>query len=535
MPHPTSARGLTRTGLVLALLTLSLPQAAGADAGAAEALLAQHCASCHERAPDGAYKRIANLRKTPEGWDMNLVRMQLWYGVELSADERATLVKHLADTQGLAPEEAAPYRAVLERRPGHVEPERDAQLTEICARCHTYARFGLQRRDRDEWLKLSHTHLGQWPTIEYQALSRDRPWWEIATGEVPDKLAAAYPLDTASWRVWRKRAPADLAGRWSVSGERPGRGGYSGTLTVTGTGNDRYRVAYELAYADGTSVTGEGSTVLYTGHEWRGRAELGGETLHEVYAVAPDGNHLAGRWFLADAEEIGGDLRAVRQGAPAEILDVQPPYLKAGERGTLRLVGSGLEGTVEFGPGIRVERVLERTPGRVTVEVAVATDAAPGPRNARVGPAAGFAALTVYRALDSVRVEPPHTIARVGDNGGPISAVAAQFQAVGYLNGPDGQPGTDDDLRVGVFPARWSTADNGEAAVAMEDAKFAGSIDGSGLFRPGPAGPNPARPLSANNVGDLSVIASVDDGGRTLEGSGHLIVTVQRWNTPPLR
>jgi len=532
MDRSANTRRLACAGGLLLAATL-LP---GSGVAAGPQLLQERCGSCHERQPDGSLARIDNLRKSPEGWDMTLVRMRLWHGVVLAPEEQATLVRHLADTQGLAPEESAPYRAVIERRPDHVEPERDPTLTEMCARCHTYARFGLQRRDRDEWLKLAHTHLGQWPTIEYQALARDRPWWQIATSEVPDLLARNFPLDTAAWRAWRQRPAADLAGRWTVAGDQPGRGSYAGTLTVTGAGETgRYRVAYDLAYADGGAADGDGVAVVYTGYEWRGSVTLDGAARQEVLAVAADGNHLAGRWFLTDADEIGGDLRALRQGAPAELLAVQPGHLKAGTTATLRLLGSRLEGTVEFGPGIRVLRVLEQTPAGVTVEVAVAADAAPGPRAARVGAATDFAALTVYRTLDTVRVEPPYTIARVGGNGGPVPKVDAQFQAVGYLNGEDGEPGTADDLRVGVFPATWSTRNHGEAAVAMDDARFAGQIDASGLFRPGPAGPNPARPMAANNVGDLTVVASVDDGGRTLEGNAHLIVTVQRWNDPPLR
>ncbi len=38
-----------------------------------------------------------------------------------------------------------------------------------------------------------------------------------------------------------------------------------------------------------------------------------------------------------------------------------------------------------------------------------------------------------------------------------------------------------------------------------------------------------------NNAGNLKVVASVQDGERTLQGEGHLLVTVQRWNNPPIR
>jgi quinohemoprotein amine dehydrogenase len=55
-----------------------------------------------------------------------------------------------------------------------------------------------------------------------------------------------------------------------------------------------------------------------------------------------------------------------------------------------------------------------------------------------------------------------------------------------------------------------------------------------GQFQPAPAGPNPAR-QGLNNTGDLTVVARVADGDDKLEARAHLMVTVQRWNKPPLR
>jgi quinohemoprotein amine dehydrogenase len=106
---------------------------------------------------------------------------------------------------------------------------------------------------------------------------------------------------------------------------------------------------------------------------------------------------------------------------------------------------------------------------------------------------------------------------------------------VGYLNGPDGTAGTDDDVRVGVMPARWLVEPFNEPAAAMEDVKFAGSIDETGLFTPAGAGPNPERVFSTNNVGDLKIIATVGTGNAALKADGRLITTVQRWNDPPIR
>ena len=70
----------------------------------------------------------------------------------------------------------------------------------------------------------------------------------------------------------------------------------------------------------------------------------------------------------------------------------------------------------------------------------------------------------------------------------------------------------------------------------MKDAAFAGNMDSEmGLFAPASAGPNPLRPYGTNNIGNLSVTATVEDGGRQVDGQGHLFVTVQRFVDPPIR
>ncbi len=520
------------------LLAGALSGCAGQQPGGtmtAKGVIETRCATCHEAKGAGFY-RLNAIRKSPEGWDMTLARMTLWHKVEITPAERRLLVKHFSDTQGLAPSEAAPHRALLERQPGLVESPDDPLLAEICGRCHSNGRYGLQRRNADEWLKLVHTHVGQFPTIEWQALARDRAWWEIATGEAVQKLGAAYGLNSAEWRAWKARPVADLAGSWRITGQRPGKGAYQGSATLTAQGGDNYRVAYQLAYDDGTTLQGSGQAVLYTGYEWRASIDLGGESVREVYALAEDGNTLSGRWFREEGDEIGGNALLVREGtAGARIMAVSPAMLRSGVTTTLSIRGTGLAGAVDLGSGLKVLRTVSADARELRVEVAADADAAVGPRTVRVGASTAEAALAVYRQIDYVAVEPAINIARVGGNGGALPPVQAQFQAVAWLNGPDNQPQTADDLRLGAVPASWTTLDNGEVAAAMADAKFAGHIDQSGLFHPAGAGPNPARPMSTNNAGDLLVQATVDDQGRSVQGQGRLIVTVQRWNDPPIR
>ena len=518
--------------LVCGLLPLA-PFAASAESD--RELLAARCAACHAARDDGTLERVHDVRKTPEAWDMTLVRMVNLHGVEFAAGERRRLVKHLADLRGLAPAETAGYRYVLEKTPGVTDSGPNEDLTQICGRCHTFARVALQRRDETEWLKLVHFHLGQFPTTEYQALGRDRDWWGIASGEMPEALAELYPLETEAWEAWAARPAPDLSGTWRLVGRQPGKGAYDGTLRIAAEDGDGYSVESVLTFAGGETVTRKGKAILYSGHEWRAGTKGAEGRVRQVASLSEDGSTLTGRWFHADNDVVGGSLTALRvEGAAPKILSVAPGHLKRGGSAEVVVSGVGLSGVLDFGPGVDV-KILSSAPEQVVAELSALEGAATGARDARMGDARLAGALVVYDKIDRIAVVPEQTFARVGGNGGPIAAVPAQFEAVAYMAGADGKAGSDDDVRIGVVPAAWSVDNFDEAAAALEDAKFAGAIGPSGLFSPAGAGPNPARKMGTNNAGNLTVIGSVDDGGRKVEGRAQLFVTVQRFVDPPIR
>jgi len=509
-------------------------------------ILKTQCGSCHLQS--GTLQRIDGLRKTPEGWDMTIARMYIWHKdqfragtMEISKEDRRTLVKYLADRQGLAPEESAPYRFLIERRPNAQDVAPDDDLSQMCARCHSFGRIALQRRDADEWKKLVHTHLGQFPSIEYSNLGRDRAWKDIALGQVVPKLAGLYPANTAAWKNWQNKRHAAPTGSWRISGHRPGWGDYAGYMQVDSLGNDRYDVRYELNYASGNQVTGRGQSIIYTGYEWRGDATIGNQKVRSVFALSEDGKKIAGRWFLRESDEVGATFEAIpdNAGSPSAIVAVFPSILKAGSEARLSVQGVQLvKGFKEFdlGPGIKVLSTEQKGADQVDLTVSVADDAPVGLHSMNAKGAAegakGSVKVAVYRQFDSIRVEPEFGIARLG--GGTTPGVSAQFEAVAYLNGPDGLPGTADDIRLGYVSATWKVDNHDDKAKAADDVKFAGVMETQGLFLPAATGPNPAR-KGRSNVGDLSVTASVIDGTRTGEASAHLVVSVQIWNKPPLR
>ena len=496
----------------------------------ATTVLRDKCGSCHIEG--GQLRRLADMRKTPEGWDMAIARMQVWHKIDVSKAERRVLVKYFSDRHGLAPEEAAPYRFLIERTPNSQDVLPSEELGQMCGRCHSFGRVALQRRDKDEWLKLIHTHVGQFPSIEYSALGRDRNWWDIARTRTAGDLADLYPHRTAAWQRWQGKKWSSAAGTWRVAGHRPGWGGYTGYLFVQALGKDRYDVRYDLQYETGGRAAGRGESVVYTGYEWRGDASLGNEAIRSVFAI--DGEHLSGRWFMRDADEIGASLRAVRvtpNSAPS-VLAVSPAMLKAGSTQRLHIAGANLSALPDLGPGIAVLSTLRRGSDEIELLVQVNADAAPGVRQVLAPGGKAGQALAVYRQVDSVRIEPPFGIARLG--GGANPPVTAQFEAIAWLNGPDGKPGTADDVRLGALPASWRVDNFDARAQAEDDAKFSGHIDPYGLFVPASAGPNPAR-HNHSNTGDLKVIATVSDGERNIESEARLMVVVQRWNKPPLR
>ncbi len=511
--------GPNRTWLLSSVAAIVLSTGPALAQSGAE-LLTKTCGDCHSVGDDGALSRISGQRKSPEGWLMTLVRMRIAHGAAIDRETEAQLVRYLADTQGLAPSEAAPYRYALEKDPDTVEAFEEP-IASMCARCHTGARALLQQRSPDEWRTLIDFHVGQFPTIEYQALGRDREWYKIASTEVADWLAKELPLETKAWTGWQAADKPAVTGDWIVMTDLPEGGAAYGKLTVAGDASP-YSLAGELRLSDGTSAPVSGQMNLYTGYEWRATLDIGGKTYRQVLALDGDGG-LAGRQFLAGQDSLGGRLTGVRADAAPRVLGTVPEAVQ-GLSGDVQVVGTMLDNlTVEGAAtgastvndfGARVTLTAE-TQGKAVLSVGESTTD-----------------IAFYTAPDRLTVEPEFTIARVGGGSdvGPAS-VPAHFRAIGWLNGPDGASGTEDDIRIGSLTAEWSMTNANEMAEVMRDTEYAGTLDPDGLFWPAVAGPNAERPFTTNNAGDLTITAKA--GG--LEASGRLIVTVQRFIDPPLR
>ncbi len=496
-----------------------------------EKIIQKRCMDCHTETDNASqpYSRISEQRKTPEGWQMTVQRMVSFHEAKMTPEERKQVVKYLADTQGLAPAESIGLRYGIERDENVVESN-DPAYGEMCARCHSGARYGLQRRTKEEWELLIHFHMGQIPTLELHSLARDRPWFDLALNEVVPKLAKDFPYDSADWRAWQAADKPNFDHDWTLSGYVPGKGSFDAIMQVNGQGGDRYKLTIAGQYGDGTPLKGAGHAITYTGHEWRASLTLDGVKMRQILAANEQGTQMTGRMFMAEANELGGKMVAQRSAkGDRAITRITPSHIRQGSQQELLIVGAGLSGQVDLGAGVRVIKTLSAGKNRLRLLVEADKGAPLGLHDVTVGKAQAGAMLAVYDRVVRVDVLPNESIARIGGNGMPIPKVKSVYRAVGFAAGADGKPGTADDIRLGYVSADWSLKAFDEAAEHENDLKYAGSIDSNGIFTPGDAGPNPERKMKANNVGNLSVVATVDDAGSKVSGASHLLVTVQRF------
>ena len=343
------------------------------------------------------------------------------------------------------------------------------------------------------------------------------------------------------WAAWSAamRSPR-LAGRWTLAGYQLGKGPIYGEVVIT----DRPEMA-DAFVTEGTFVytrTGEAVTrrsraVVYTGFQWRGRSADSPDdpgTWREVAFVERNGQEIKGRWFTGAYDETGIDITLHRVSNDPIVVGTDVGSLKTSSTGQrVRIYGANLPARVapadiDFGQGVKVARVVGTTPDVVTVEVDVAADARIGPRDLSLSGSTKSATLAVYTKIDGIKVEPQAGMARLG--GAAFPKRQEQFEARAFSNGPDGKPGTADDLDLGMVDVFWSLEEY-TATFRDDDVRFVGQLRENGLFIPNIDGPNPNRSGNRNNVGDVWVVAAymppgTDPSAKPQRARAHLLVTV---------
>ena len=496
------------------------------------------CSRCHEVDDEGRMSRISYLRKSPEGWQTSIRRMVALNGARLNQEDARDIARYLANEQGLAPEEMNPGRFEVERRSGDYDWGGDSDVEYTCIQCHSMGRVITQRRTADEWGYLLDTHRSLYPLVDFQAFRYSGPASEQDDPRHPmdraiSHLSESFPLETAEWSAWSatKRSPR-LAGTWALSGYEIGKGPIHGTVTITADPNDSDAFTTSTSYVypeSGLSVERTGQSLVYTGYQWRGRSNPGADNeLREVMFVERDQQEITGRWFSGNYDEMGPDVTLRRAGTGATVTGVYPMALRQGGSVEVRVYGAGLTaGTasdLDFGAGISVASVSGPSDGTLRVQLSVAEDAAIGGRDLFAFGGLVEGAVIVHDGVDRIAVTPETGMARTG---GVVFPKGYQtFEAVGFDNGPDGEPDTDDDLNLGRVEVSW-VVEEYATTFGDDDIQFVGAMGQNGVFNPALDGPNPDRVGNRNNIGDVWVVATHRDAsGEERSARSHLIVTV---------
>lgn len=533
----------------------SPPQAVPDEQGYAIAsdVVRAKCGSCHKTDDKMRMSRISFRRATPENWEKTVRRMVVLNHAALDPADARTIVKYLADRQGLAPEELRPIAFETERRMVDYTYAADKDTADTCGSCHSMTRVLSERRTKEEWELLVAMHRGYYPLVDNQPMNngqgfrRTRPMETEPgpDGRPPDNrppmdkalehLTKALPLTTSEWSAWSAAMqPPKLVGRWLVTGSMVGKGAIFGEVTITAdsAGPDAFVTTTRYTVArTGATVSRSGKALVYTGYQWRGRASAP-DAWKEVLFVERDRRTMWGRWFTGAYDETGIDVTLTRAGSDPSVFGTNVTALKTGSNGqVVKIFGANLPATVKtdeigLGQGVKVSRIVSATADEIAVEMDVAATAPIGARDLSVGGAVKPSALVVYDKIDGIKVLPQAGMARVGGNVFPKQF--QQFEAVGINNGPDGKPDTADDLHLGLVTVKWSLEEY-TAVFGDDDLEYVGTLDQNGLFAPNVDGPNPKRPGNRNNIGDVWVVAELapaDTQARPLRARGHLLVTV---------
>jgi len=584
-----STRGtLIPTALLFGIATgMAYAQAVPTGIPIDDRLTIQKCGGCHQRDANGMMRRLSYIRTSPEVWEQAIKRMIRLNGLSITPAEVRDVLSYLSSNNGLAPEEMKPGFWEVEHRTIGYQDDYvpNPVLQKTCNNCHSIGRVLSQRRTRDDYEKLAAMHIGLFPgaaniyrpqrtkavsdvdsparpTINLTggiAMEYPKATTPPANAKYPidlalDYLASAQPLMTPEWTSWRAAMrPPKLAGTWLLSGYQAGKGKLYGQVIITpGATDNTFATSVSFTYVDtGAAVKSTGKSVVYTGYNWRGHVTPASGPAsappitatalptewREAMMVSRDGNTMDGRWFWSGFGELGIDVHLVRAGSEPLVVGTDVASLQSPSKGTVKIFGANLAtvkaADIDLGRGVMVTKIVSATPSLLTVETDVAKDLPVGLRDLAIGRSSVKEALAVYDKAAYIEVTPEANISRLG--GVRYPKEYAQFEAIAYAAGPDGKPHTDDDVPLGMVPARWAMEEF-LSTPEDDDINFVGSLDDSGFFTPNVEGPNPERRkqannFPANNYGDVWIAATYKTpDGKDLKAKAYLVVTIPNYS-----
>jgi quinohemoprotein amine dehydrogenase len=546
-------------------------------------LVISRCGTCHTKDAKGNLTRISWERTTPEGWEEAIKRMVRLNGLTITPQEARSIVKYLASSHGLAPEEAKPVMYIPEHRMVDETNIPNDTIHETCANCHAFGRALSWRRTKTDWQLLTNMHRFLYPQADniYRRGSGGggrngggrgdaaqgggrggaaEAGNQTQTQQEPvdvalDFLAKNAPLHTPEWAAWQARMrPPKLAGRWLVSANLPGHGRYYGEMVIgAGAADDEFTTRIQLkSVKDGSVLTRAGSGLVYAGYSWRGRSTAASkpgaapddlaQEMREAIWFNPNQKEALGRWYWGAYQEFGFDVKLVRESADATVLGTDVTSLKTGSTGvTVRLIGDHFPTPVtpadlDFGAGVTVARVVSSNASEIVAQVNVAPTAVSGKRDVAFRGSVLENGIAVFDRIDYIKVTPEAALAHLGSETHPKGY--QQFEAIGYNRGADGKSHTADDVELGPVDVTWSVEEF-QSVYGDDDKGFVGQLSPTALFTPASDGPNPERKFSRNNYGNVWVVATSktekEKDGRLMTGKAYLVVAVPtyiKWDQP---
>jgi quinohemoprotein amine dehydrogenase len=498
------------------------------------------CGGCHQADSSGNLTRISWIRTTPEGWQESIRRMVELNGLQVSSDEAHQIVRYLSAEHGLAPDETQPIRWYLESTQPQTEAIPNPTVRRACATCHEFARPMSWRRSKAEWYLLKNMHIGYFPMSQFVAFSdftrsNVTPKPKPPVDQALDFLTQNYDLYSSGWSNWHAQmTDPDLTGRWLITATSTGKGKYFGEMSVTRVAPGEFKTQATLtSVTDGSKVELPGKSFLYTGYEWRGSAKTEQYgPIREVMTLSTDQGTLNGRWFWGAYQEFGFTVAAQRDNRELAILGTNVVSLHAGAKGVpVKIYGQHFPADLKaadiaLGSGVTVGKITAVTPATISFLADIDAKVTPGKRNIAIRGHVTTDAFSVYDKVEYIKITSETALAHVGGTVGKKGFV--QYEAHAFANGLDGLSNTADDIDLGPVQVKWSVEEfishNNDT-----DKEFVGFIDSNGLFTPSQDGPNPQRRLSADNIGDIWVVARYTpeaSSGSALESKSYLVVSV---------
>lgn len=489
-------------------------------------LIQNSCFTCHA-VEDGHVDRISDVRKTPEGWDLTISRMQNVWGLNVTDEEKREIIKELSVKNGLAPEEMESVMYWITREGTVFEDDQDGLFAQSCMRCHSIGQPLAQRRTAEEWEKLKDFHVAFNPSLIYQLRDID---WEEEAGKVISYLQENYQFNTAEYEKWMEnQVTHNPVGEWRIVGVSPGEGMYTGYSTFKDQGNDFFEE--RTITIDGEEIKHSGNSILYGGYSLR--TSMDGDVRYRgIYNFDQDGKKISGSRVKVGNTGIYANEVYYAVGE-TELLAAWPRSVQKGVKTKVHIAGNGLPENISLEQvqtdGSLNVLTIEQEKDDLWIEVEIPSDVQLDnviESEISIDGVKNSVTLNLFSEVDYVKVTPEYGLSRFGNE---YERTSVQFQAIAYSNGPDGQAETEDDIELGPVQATWSMTHHNPYGIENDNDKYIGTLDkDTGLFVPAGPGPNPEREWSTNNSGGVNVHAVYVDPvtGKQFTAEGFLISTV---------